>query len=161
MLLKLGMGKADGGRGRRKSDKQRSLRDQLVVSPAFSTLGAAAADRWLRALGLEPTPRWHCEIAAFGPGEVRFDLNIYAEEWGFCFRSGERASWIRVTDVAFVHGRDDFDLLAKTPDLLAIGPLLEKLEHDHGISFARATASVRTNLADAAPIVRDWLVEPA
>jgi hypothetical protein len=153
------MGKADG-RGRRRSDKQKSLRDQLIVSPIFATAGAEAADRWLRALGLAPTPRWHCEIATYGGADVRFDLNIYAEEWGFCFRAGERASWIRVTDVAFVHGRDDFQLLAKTPDLLAIGPLLDQLEHDHGVAFARATASVRTNLTHAAVTVRDWLVEP-
>ena len=153
------MGKADGPRGRRRSDKQRSLRD-LVPGPVFSTLGSEAADRWIRVLALQPVPRWHCEITAFATGDWRFDLNIYAEEWGFCFRSTDRTSWIRITDVPFVHGRDDFQLLGKTPDLLSICVLLAELEAAHGIAFARATASVRTNLADAAGIVRDWLLQP-
>jgi hypothetical protein len=156
------MGKPEGGR-RRRSDKQRAIRDQVeapVASKMFTTLGAEAADRWLMALGLPMLPRWHVEIAVLADGDSRFDLDLYAEEWGFRFDHAGRVSWIRVTDVPFVHGRDDFRLLAKTPDLLGINALLCDLEVDHGIAFRRATASVRTNVPNADGIVRDWLLQP-
>jgi hypothetical protein len=130
------------------------------TSRRFTTPGAEAADRWLFALGLPAPARWHVEIAVLADAGTRFDLNIYAEEWGFCFQHAGRSSWVRVTDAAFVHGRDDHDLLAKAPDLLAISVLLADLEHEHGLAFRRATASVRTNIPDAPNIVRDWLIQP-
>ena len=156
------MVKRDGER-RRRSDRQPPIRDQVeppVANRIFTTLGAEAADRWLRALGLPTVPRWFVEITMLGADDTRFDLNVYMEEWGFTFQHAGRTSWIRVTDVAFVHGRDEHGLLAKTPDLFAISMLLAKLEMDHHISFQRATASVRTNVPDAANVVRDWLLQP-
>lgn len=92
--------------------------------------------------------------------DTRFDLNVYEEEWGFYFQFAGRASWIRVTDAAFVHGRDDFDLLARTPDLLAVNALLAELEQEHGLAFRRATASVRSTIPDAPNLIRDWLIRP-
>jgi hypothetical protein len=130
-----------------------------VSSRSFLTPGAAAADRWLSALHLPFAPRWHAEIAILADGDSRFDLNMYAEEWGFAFQHGARASWIRFTDIPFAHGRDDFQLLAKATDPLAIHALLAELEHAHRITFRRAVASVRTNVPGAAEAVRDWLLE--
>ncbi len=104
------------------------------MRPVFSTPGAEASHRWLLALGLRPSPQWHAEVAILADGHSRFDLNVYAEEWGFSFHHDTRTSWIRVTDIAFVHGRDDFRLLQRTPDLLGIHVLLAELEADHGIA---------------------------
>ena len=156
------MSKQSGGR-RRGTEKQKALRDEAeaaVTHRIFHTLGAEAADRWLAALGLPASPRWFVEIGLTGDGDSRFDLNIYQEEWGFSFSQAGVTSWIRVTDVAFVHGRDDFRLLAETPDLLGIAGLLAAVERDHGIEWRRPAATVRTNVANAEPIVRDWLLQP-
>lgn len=127
---------------------------------SFGTPGADAAERWLRAIGLTPVPHWHAEIAIFADGDSRFDLNVYAEEWGYFLQHAGRTSWIRTTDVAFVHGRDEFGLLVKTPDLLGINAFIADLEVDHQLSFRRATASVRSNISGAAQVIRDWLLEP-
>src|SRR6185312_10788992 len=51
----------------------------------------------------------------------RFHLDIYLEEWGVFFCHAGQSSRIRVTDMAFVHGRDDFQLLGVTPQLKDIG----------------------------------------
>jgi len=152
------MGNGDGRRPRRPTDKADS--DASITGSVFSTRGAKAASDWLVVLGLPSLPRWYAEIAVLADGDTRFDLNLYTEEWGFCFAHGSRASWIRVTDIPFVHGRDDFRLLPKTPDLHAIHVLLAELEHDHRITFRRATASVRTNVPNAPQLVRDWLLQP-
>src|SRR5690242_2350229 len=85
------------------------------------TAGALASSTWLRSIGVTPpiTQRWSVEIAlepsALRPSTdyddriaTRFQLGIYAEEWGFFFCMHGKGSWIRVTDVPFVHGRDDF-----------------------------------------------------
>ncbi len=124
----------------------------------FTTPGAEAAERWLRALALAPVPHWHAEIVILADLDTRFDLNVYAEEWGFCFQHAGRTSWIRVTDVPFVHGRDELELLGRTPDLLDIHRLLAELEAQYGISFRRATASVRSTFPEIGAAVRDWLL---
>lgn len=134
--------------------------EALVAPSILKTAGAEAADRWRASLGLSLTARWFAEIALLADGDARLDLNIYAEEWGFRFARGERSSWIRITDVAFAHGRDDFGLLAAAPDLLATHVLLAELEAEQRITFQRATASVRTNLGDVANVIRDWLLQP-
>src|SRR4051812_34793496 len=103
---------------------------------SLRTAGSQAAEAWLRALGTRaPSHRWHVEIA-LEPAlhrpptdyddrtATRFHLSVYAEEWGFFFCHGGRASWIRSTDVPFIHGRDDFALLRELPPLAAIGGLL-------------------------------------
>ncbi len=122
--------------------------------------GADESHRWLGALGLSPTARWYVEISISADADTAFELNIYGEEWGFAFHHGGRGSWIRVTDIPFVHGRDDFQLLPQTPELLAIDTLVSDLERTHGFAFRRVKASIRSNLPDALEIVRDWLVRP-
>jgi hypothetical protein len=123
-------------------------------------LGAEASATWLAALGLEPVPRWYAEVA-LADGESRFFLNVYAEEWGYAFHHGSRASWIRVTDIAFVHGRDDYSLLTTAPDLLAIETVIRRVETDHSLAFPRGESEIRTNLAAGAEhAIRSWLVDP-
>ena len=133
------------------------------------TAGALAAETWLRGHGVTPPPtRWHVEIALDivherAPTEfdehtaTRFHLDIYTEEWGVYFCHAGRSSWIRVTDIAFVHGRDDFHLLDVTPALKDIGQLLGQLERTHRIQFQRKHASIRTNLAGVEPAIRSWV----
>ena len=68
-----------------------------------------------------------------------------------------RASWIRVTDLAFVHGRDEHELLGIVPPLRDISLLLRELERRFEIPFLRKYASIRTNLANAEPHIRAWI----
>jgi hypothetical protein len=132
------------------------------------TAGSLAASAWLRALGLTAQDRWHVEIALDTSGRrppteyddrvaTRFELGIYSEEWGLFFCHAGQASWIRVADLAFVHGRDDFSLLGVVPPLKDIGQLLRRLEQQHTIRFQRDHASIKTNLADAEPAVASWI----
>jgi hypothetical protein len=151
------MGKSEGERRRPPSRERVESTESRRI---FTTLGAEASERWLVALGLAAVPHWSAEIAILADDDSRFDLNIYGEEWGFVFHHGGKTSWIRVTDLAFVHGRDDFGLLGRTPELFAIAFLLVELEAEHHIAFRRATASVRTNIPGAANTIRDWLLEP-
>lgn len=129
-----------------------------------------AALRWLaeRKIGATDLKRWHVEVSLAtlaGPAPVnyddrvdtRFHVDVYSEEWGFFFCHGGRASWIRVTDIAFVHGRDDFKLLAWTPPLPDVGQLLRTLETQHQIAFNRPHALVRTNIAGAEAAIRSWV----
>lgn len=129
-----------------------------MPSGIYATPGARASEHWLSARGLRPEGRWFIEISLLADIDSHFDLNIYAEEWGFAFHHNGRSSWIRVTDIAFVHGSDDHGLLARTPDLEELGALLATLEREHGVAFRRANASVRSNLQGAAEAARDWLV---
>ncbi len=112
--------------------------------------------------------RWYVEIALDilhqrAPSEFdertasRFHLDIYAEEWGVFFCHRGHASWIRVTDIAFVHGRDDFRLIDMTPRLNDIGTLLRRLEATHSIRFLREHASIKTNLPALEPTIRAWV----
>ena len=134
------------------------------------TAGAMAAASWLRSLGLTPgnATRWHVEIvlepSAQRPATdfdertaTRFQIAIYSEEWGVFFCHQGRASWIRVTDIAFVHGRDDFRLLHLMPALPLVGALLRSLEKQHGVHFERAYASIKTNLTAADGAVTTWI----
>lgn len=129
-----------------------------MPSGIYATPGARASDLWLTMLGLRANGRWHVEISLVAGLDSALDLNVYAEEWGFAFHHAGRSSWIRVTDIPFVHGRDDHELIRRTPDLAELGTLLAMLEHEHGITFRRANASVRTNVPGALEAVRAWLV---
>lgn len=122
--------------------------------------GRDAAAAWLRALGLPSVPRWHVEASLQASAATRFHLNVYAEEWGFAFHHARRSSWIRVTDIAFVHGRDDFGLLAAAPDLLGVSALIDALEQTHAIAFRRSSIKVRSNIRGASRVVKDWLTRP-
>jgi hypothetical protein len=136
-----------------------------------STVGALDASSWLsaRSVGANGVLRWHAEIALDvidGPAPEEFDehvasrfhIDIYAEEWGFYFCHGGHASWIRVTDIPFVHGRDDFAVLSATPSLEHIGSLLRELEARYAIRFQRDRALVRTNVPRAEPSIREWVM---
>lgn len=157
VLEQLAMAKRDA-RARRGSDKHPTTSDARIVSPP-ATLGAQASERWLVALGLPAVPHWCVEVSITADLATSLEVNIYAEEWGFAFHHNGRSSWIRVTDIPFVHGRDDFRLLTRTPDLLAIDLLALELEAEHGIAFTRDRASIRTNVPRAAEIVGEWLVQ--
>jgi hypothetical protein len=116
--------------------------------------------QWLhdRGLNAAKTPRWFVEIEV--PTNVegsRIEINIYPEEWGFVFRYGARVSSIRVTDVVFAHGRDDYQLAGKTPSLDHLGELLRAIEESHHVVFERNQPTIRSNLARALPVVRGWL----
>ncbi|MBA3395961.1 MAG: hypothetical protein H0T89_25240 [Deltaproteobacteria bacterium] len=134
------------------------------VSPNTGPLASAA---WLMARGGYPTEsRWFVEIvldadAAAGREldqacATRFMIEVYAEEWGFMFCHRGQVSWIRVTDIPFVHGRDDHQLLRQTPPLRDIGRLIHNLEKQHAIALPRATAIIRTCLTDAESAIREW-----
>lgn len=90
------------------------------------------------------------------PADARFVLEIFSEEWGFRFLRGTSASWIRVTDVAFVHGRDDFELLRRTPKLESIGVLVRALEAEHDVRFDRTRALIRSSF-DGADRIVSWV----
>lgn len=90
--------------------------------------------------------------------DSRFQLHIYAEEWGFQFFHAGLASWIRITDVAFVHGVDEHRLLGLTPPLKHVGTFLRALEAKHGLKFNRAQAAVATTIPDAETTIRNWLL---
>lgn len=135
-----------------------------------NTPGAIAAAAWLRDRGVTaPTPpRWHVEISLDVINQrpptdfddataTRFHLSIYAEEWGVYFCHRGRSSWIRITDVAFVHGRDDFKLVGSLPPLKDVGTLVRRLEQEHQIRFQRKHASIRTNIPAIEPAVRSWI----
>jgi len=126
----------------------------------LQTLGSESSTRWLGLLELESTEaRWYVEITLAAGGTL-FQISIYAEEWGFAFHHEGHASWIRVTDVPFVHGRDDFMLLPHTPDLLAISALVARLEQINAIELPRGDATIRTNLVNADDTIREWLAQP-
>ena len=135
-----------------------------------TTAGMLAARSWLTSRGLASTGvlRWHAEIlldVVDQPAREQFDersdtrfrIEIYSEEWGFFFCHGGQCSWIRVTDIPFVHGRDDFGLLGSTPGLRDLGTLLRSAEQKHAIRFRRRNASVNTNLPTAEPSIRRWV----
>ena len=142
----------------------------MTAGGSSSTAGARAAAAWLRARGEAPPAitRWHAEIALDviherAPSEfdeataTRFHLDIYGEEWGVFLCHAGRASWIRVTDVAFIHGRDDFKLLEHIPPLRDVGVLLRRFEHDHHVRFQRQHAAVVTNVPNLEPAIRRWI----
>ena len=119
--------------------------------------GRDEAVAWLRMRGLQETPRWHVEVVLEASAGSQFHLNVYAEEWGFAFHHARRSSWIRVTDIPFVHGRDDFGFVRQPPTLEAISSFVIDLEHEHGIKLIRSTVAVRSNLNNATSAVRRWL----
>ncbi len=135
-----------------------------------SGLGMRAASGWLeeRRIRDPSLKRWHVEVSLAttdGPAPInyddridtRFHVDIYSEEWGFFFCHAGRASWIRVTDIPFVHGRDDFKLLSLTPRLSDVSQLLRSIETQHQLAFKRKHALVRTNIAGAETAIRTWV----
>ena len=134
------------------------------------TAGALAASARLRSIGQTPPAmeRWNVEVQLGiehkSPStdydavlETRFHISIYSEEWGVFVCHQGRSSWVRVTDIPFVHVRDDFKLLAILPPLRGIGGLVGRLEHQLDVRFARAHAAIHTNLPGVEPEVRRWI----
>ena len=108
--------------------------------------GALASAAWCAARDLLPgAPRWSVEIVLEAT-DARFSVEIFAQEWGFAFRRSSGLSWIRVTDMPFVHGRDDFSLLHRTPRLEHIATLIAALEEEHGIVFDRDAVEVKSDV---------------
>ena len=137
--------------------------------PTWSTAGSRASAQWLADLNIPaPHTRWAVEIALDvrdqpAPCEfdehvdTRFHLEIYSEEWGLFFCHGGRVSRIRVTDIEFVHGRDDFALHGAIPPLANIGRLLRDLEDRYRVAFRRDLALVLTDIDGAEPAIRAWV----
>ncbi len=124
-----------------------------------------ASAAWLAEQELFPSDRrWSIEIvlaptgAPAGEGAATsFQIAIYGEEWGFSFSHAGKLSWIRVTDVPFVHGRDEHELLAATPPLKRIGELLHRIEQRFDLRFDRGRPAIRTTIAGAEAKVRRWV----
>jgi hypothetical protein len=143
----------------------------MLMASGRQNVGAQATTGWLQARNVSTPPstlRWHVEIAmstndSSPPVDydeataTRFHLDLYSEEWGLFFCHLGKASWIRITDLAFVHGRDEYGLLPIVPPLRDVGTLIRELERRNGIRFQRKHASIRTNLANAEPAIRNWL----
>ena len=145
----------DRQRTRRERSPSRPIHPIGTPSGLSPNTGPLAAAAWLLARGLfARDSRWFVEIQ-LAAGETQFVIEIYAEEWGFAFRHQGRVSWIRVTDIPFVHGRDEHLLLAEAPKLRDIGKLIAKLEARYQVAFPR-TPEIRTNLADPENCIRDW-----
>ena len=134
-----------------------------------STSGRNAAAEWLGDRGIQTVlKRWHVEVSLAtldtpaplhydDRSDTRFHVDVYSEEWGFFFCHDGRASWIRITDIAFVHGRDDFGLLAQTPALADVGALMRTLEVRYKVGFRRKLALVRTNVPTSETEIRAWV----
>jgi hypothetical protein len=132
------------------------------VSPNTGPLATAA---WLVARELTPPgPRWYAEIL-LGTSETPPDddsptllrVELFSEEWGFWFRREDQVSWIRVTDVPFVHGRDDHGLLAATPALRTFGSLVRLVEERFDIHFVAESVVIRSSVFGAEPAIRAWI----
>ena len=131
--------------------------------------GRLAAAAWCFACGLRPPEKsWEVEIGldvaqaaaaiTFDPGRAtRFQLHIHADEWGYRFCHAGRESWIRITDIPFVHGRDEYRLLSSTPPLKNLGAFLRDLEARHGVRFQRRHAAIVASFPEAEAGVRSWL----
>jgi hypothetical protein len=127
---------------------------------AAKNTGPLATAAWLLGRSLFPREKnWFVEIelCADNVANARFGIEIYAEEWGFAFRHDDRVSWIRVTDIPFVHGRDDFELLRASSGLRNIGNVIEQVENCYDLHFTRDLAIVRTNIAESDEAIRTWI----
>jgi hypothetical protein len=157
-------------RVRSRSSAQPSFHVHASSRETPTTVGKLAAQTWSRSVGLSPpalTP-WHIEVSLDvrdaptshlfdDRRDTRFRIEIYSEEWGVFFCHLGKASWIRVTDVAFIHRRDEHSLLWRLPSLNDIGALLRALEKQYELRFRRDHALVRTNLPGAEAAVRLWV----
>ena len=129
----------------------------MIRSTSTRNTGALATAAWCAEHGLVPKDNlWFVEVV-FTAGTAKLTLEVYAAEWGFSVHHADRVSWIRVTDIPFVHGRDDFALLSAATGLSQLRRVFDAARTEHGLAFARETADVRTNLDDALPAIRRWL----
>lgn len=124
-----------------------------------ASAGKLAGDAWLLARCLRaPGPSWQVEVSLDDPRlGSRFDVHIGGDEWGFRFSHVTLESWVRVSDVPFVHSRDDFALLTAVPPLRDLGTLLRQLERLYGLRFQRQGATIATSIPGSEPAIRSWL----
>ena len=90
---------------------------------------------------------------------TRFQLEIYGEEWGFVFRHEGKVSWIRITDIPFVHGRDEHGLLSRTPKLRELSQFVRELERRHGFRLPRDSPLIRSSIRDSEVKLRLWALD--
>jgi len=147
------------GRGRRNTRQQQPHPIGTPERGLSTNTGALSASAWLVDRGITPVDqRWFVELALDVPGQdTQFQLDVYAEEWGFQFRHEGRTSWIRVTDVPFVHGQDEHRLLGRTPRLRDIALFVAQLEREHAVRFDRESPWIHSNIPGAATIVKSWI----
>jgi hypothetical protein len=132
-------------------------------SPGIATnTGPLAAAAWLAELAIvPPVAKWFIEIELLEVGDpargARFQLDVYSEEWGVQLCHDDRRSWVRMTDIAFVHGRDDFELLARIPRLATVGLLVRDIEQRFALCFDREAPRIHASFAEAEPVVRSWI----
>ena len=89
----------------------------------------------------------------------RLHLAISTTEWSLSFEHHGELSWIRVTgDAPEIGTRDDFDLIGHIPELLNLGWVIARLERRFDLSFRRLHAEIETNLRDADPKIRRWVL---
>ena len=152
-------------------DERRKHGDIAATYGKGRHAGALAASSWLsgRALGVAPYARWEVSIALDvidekasarfqDTSDTRFHIAISSNEWGFFFCHHSRISWIRVTDVPFVHERDDYALLPSVPPLRDLGKLVQLLEERYRFRFRREHAAIRSTIPDAEENIRIWVV---
>lgn len=151
--------------------ERRRKRDGLAIHGRGPHAGALATSSWLSARGLIVPPRtpWQVSIALDVVDErapasfseataTRFHVAIGSTEWGFYFCHGGRSSWIRVTEVPFIHERDDFALRVKVPPLRALGGLVRHLEQTYLVRFRREHAAIRSTIAGSEPAIWEWVL---
>lgn len=147
-----------GWRTRPQQQRKEGPVHPIGTPPGLSpNTGPLASASWLVARDLAPRPtKWFVNITFASPSGAKVDLEILSEEWGFRFEYEGRASWIRVTDIAFAHGLDQHELLDQTPKLANFASLLRAIETRYGLEFDKSP-TVRTNLVDADRTIATWL----
>ena len=133
--------------------------ERVLLSSAGSsttTAGALASSRWVQSLAVTPPAVWRAELE-LRTESSRFTIEVDHREWGYIFCHAGRSSWIRVTDVPFVHDKDDFALLERTPPLRDIGALVRYIEREYKLVFKRCHASVETDVPSLVPESLRWL----
>lgn len=152
-------------------DERPSVRDLSTSHARGRAAGELAATAWLSSCGLIAPrgERWEVAISLDVIDErastkfadtidTRFHIAIASTEWGLYFCHHSRASWIRVTDLPFVHERDDYQLLPQVPPLRDLGRLVRLLEEKYRIQFRRRHAAIRSTLPSAEENIRRWVV---
>ncbi len=153
------------------ADERWRHRDALATYGKGQHAGALATGSWLSARGLLVPPRtpwavsialdvinWPAPTSFTEATDTRFHVAISSTEWGFYFCHGGRASWIRITDVPFVHERDDHALLLRVPPLRALGRLVRALEATYYVRFRREHAAIRSTIAGTEAAIWEWVL---
>jgi len=149
---------------------ERRKHSDIAVTYKGRPAGALAASAWLSARGLRVPPheKWEVSIVLeaidgepppqhAGASDTRLHIAIASSEWGFSFCHHSRVSWIRVTDLPFVHERDDYDLLRQVPPLRDLGKLVQALEERYRFKLRREHAAIHSTIPGAEANVRLWV----